>query len=665
MVTIHDKKATTFDTLGLGTLLPSSCVVSEELNGAYELKMEHPYDPDGKWERISEENIIQASTPRGMQPFRIYHVNPCMDSISVNARHIFYDLLDNSCDKISAAETNAGKVIRAIKNKLNYEMLFSFYTDIETETSFSSDRMNPVQLILSTDDGVESFVNVFGGEILRDGFRVTMLKSLGKDNGVAIRYGKNLVGLEVDEDISGVTTRIICNNTYNDVGVFDSPYIDLYAHPKIHTICKHDWTSNLEKEAKAMLASGCDLPKVNIKVNFVELTKTEEYKDYAVLEEVNLGDTVTIVNAKMGFHKKAKVISYEWDSMLDRYGKIELGDFIQTIAASITSGMNSGSTAVSDASNVLTLLNEHIEDKDNPHEVSADQVGAAGGTTLTILDPDGNAMEQRSQLQFTNSTVTDDGEKIVVEGVKGDAGSTTNENLLDNWYFADPINQRGLDSYTGAAAYSIDRWKRTSVGIEVTLNDGYITLTNTAQYSRFEQFFELNTWKHAFAGRTFTVSAYCKGAVGQPVRFALYADNAAVQLAVDTATLTSTDWECISVTFTAKETEPTTNVALLFYPALQAEGGSLDVKAIKMEYGEQQTLAEEINGVWMLTDAPPNKQQELAKCQRYFQRFRTETERKTYCEDFRPTMRETSNGQVVKSTITVDGVTYYTASAEL
>ena len=78
MITIHEKTAKTFDTFGLGALVPSHCVVEEELNGAYELEMKHPYDDGGKWKRIERGRIIYASTPRGKQPFRIYYVKPTM-----------------------------------------------------------------------------------------------------------------------------------------------------------------------------------------------------------------------------------------------------------------------------------------------------------------------------------------------------------------------------------------------------------------------------------------------------------------------------------------------------------------------------------------------------------------------------------------------------------
>ena len=85
MIVIYDKTHTEKE----GGLSPLSCVISEELNGSYELTMEHPYDETGKWKRIAGEKIILADTPKGKQPFRIYNVKPEMEKITVNARHIF------------------------------------------------------------------------------------------------------------------------------------------------------------------------------------------------------------------------------------------------------------------------------------------------------------------------------------------------------------------------------------------------------------------------------------------------------------------------------------------------------------------------------------------------------------------------------------------------
>lgn len=376
MITIHEKTAKTFDTFGLGALVPSHCVVEEELNGAYELELKHPYDDGGKWKRIERGRILYASTPRGMQPFRIYYVKPTMKEIAVNARHIFYDLLDNQCEPISHSGT-AGAALTALQAAFVYPMPFSFDTDISLTGTLTTGRMNPVQALLSDDDEATSFVKGYGGELLRDGFRVSVKAALGQDRGVSIRYGKNLVGLEVTEDESEVKTRIICYGK-NGSATLESPHLGDYIYPKIYTLEDENKTlSEVQAEGQKLLDEGCDIPSINIKADFVALEKTVEYREYAVLEEVFLGDMVTVINTKMGFRKQAKVISYEWDCLLERYNDVELGDFIPTLAASVTSGVKSGSLASSAAvgtAAVMAALQAHLNDTNNPHHVTAAQV---------------------------------------------------------------------------------------------------------------------------------------------------------------------------------------------------------------------------------------------------------------------------------------------------
>ena len=376
MITIHEKTAKTFDTMGLGTLVPGSCIVTEELNGVYELELKHPYDEGGKWKRIERGRILYASTPRGMQPFRIYYVKPSMKEISVNARHIFYDLLDNQCEPISHSGT-ATAALAAMQAAFAYPMPFSFDTDISLTGTLATGRMNPVQALLSDDDETTSFVKGYGGELLRDGFRVSLRAALGQDRGVSIRYGKNLVGLEVTEDESNVKTRIVCYGK-NGSATLDSPHLGDYIYPKIYTLEDENKTlSEVQEEAQKLLDEGCDIPSINIKVDFVALEKTVEYREYAVLEEVFLGDMVTVINTRMGFQKQAKVISYEWDCLLEQYNDVELGDFIPTLAASVTSGVKSGSLASSAAvgtAAVMAALQAHLNDTNNPHHVTAAQV---------------------------------------------------------------------------------------------------------------------------------------------------------------------------------------------------------------------------------------------------------------------------------------------------
>ena len=299
-----------------------------------------------------------------------------MKEISVNARHIFYDLLDNQCEPISHSGT-ATAALAAMQAAFAYPMPFSFDTDISLTGTLTTGRMNPVQALLSDDDETTSFVKGYGGELLRDGFRVSVKAALGQDRGVSIRYGKNLVGLEVTEDESEVKTRIVCYGK-NGSATLDSPHINDYIYPKIHTLTEENKSiSEVQAEAQKLLDGGCDIPSINIKVDFVALEKTVEYREYAVLEEVFLGDMVTVINTRMGFQKQAKVISYEWDCLLEQYNDVELGDFIPTLAASVTSGVKSGSLASSAAvgtAAVMAALQAHLNDTNNPHHVTAAQV---------------------------------------------------------------------------------------------------------------------------------------------------------------------------------------------------------------------------------------------------------------------------------------------------
>lgn len=365
MITIHEKTAKTFGTLGLGALLPASCVVTEELNGAFELEMQHPYDEGRKWRRIERGRILYAPTPTGPQPFRIYNTTPSMDSIKVNARHIFYDLLDNLCGNIVSVGT-AAQAMAAVRAAMAYPMPFSFSTDITKTGRLTASRVNPVQALLSNDENMESFVRAFGGELLRDHFSVAMKESIGADRDVAIRYGKNLSGLEVNEDESDVRTRVLAYGKNDIFTAVDSPHLNDYVYPKILVLEDEsaETTAQLRQKALELFREDeIDLTKVNIKVDFVPLAKTEEYRDFAALEDVRLGDTVTVINEKMGFSKRAKVISYQWDCLRGQYEQVELGDFLGTIVNSITDSEKSYKVAISaslEAKNVINIISGRI-----------------------------------------------------------------------------------------------------------------------------------------------------------------------------------------------------------------------------------------------------------------------------------------------------------------
>lgn len=184
-----------------------------------------------------------------------------------------------------------------------------------------------------------------------------------------------------------------------------------------------------------------------------------------------------------------------------------------------------------------------------------------------------------------------------------------NRNLLDNWYFGAPVNQRGKTTYSGAG-YGIDRWKAEAVTPNVvTVNDGYIELSQNALIS------EILEEPYSLCGKQVTVSAL--------TTTGLYSATATVPSKAELSAITAD--ENIGVKYFAVNGNNTGYVCLQHSKEhatkvmLRAfEGYTVGVIAVKLELGSQQTLAHQENGVWVLNEIP-DYGEELTKCMRYLQ----------------------------------------------
>lgn len=188
----------------------------------------------------------------------------------------------------------------------------------------------------------------------------------------------------------------------------------------------------------------------------------------------------------------------------------------------------------------------------------------------------------------------------------------SNPNLLDNWYFADPINQRGQAEYTGNG-YGIDRWQDRYVGGDGVkeLTDAGIHLKPGFATNGLVQIFE--TFKH-LSGKTVTFSI-----LALSVRGTLRAHIAGYDSSDTYKTLKSDDLSAPGI-LQLTVTLPDMSDYLGFFVRIYNVNAGTDsvIAAVKLELGSQQTLAhQDAAGNWVLNDPPPNKALELAKCQRY------------------------------------------------
>lgn len=182
-------------------------------------------------------------------------------------------------------------------------------------------------------------------------------------------------------------------------------------------------------------------------------------------------------------------------------------------------------------------------------------------------------------------------------------GNVTNPNLLDNWHFANPVNQRGQTEYTGTG-YGIDRWKNNGEGT-VTVGNGCVTVSNVQEFERgLIQSIEPKLYD-TIKGKQVTFSC-------------LLADNTLLY-----CTVTAPDDGHVRFDFTDSFSFYMDGVPEAWgrYVALVIQPGyTLAVTAVKLELGSVQTLAhQEADGGWVLNEIP-DYSRELCKCKRFYER---------------------------------------------
>lgn len=397
MIQVYKPENTDYEHNGDITLFPTACNLDTEINGAWELSMSHPLDSDGRWEYLSEEAVISA--PTFQSDHQLFRVDKCIkseSSIEVTAYPIFFDSADD-CFLLDVRPTSQNG-----QNALNVMTQGSKYSgesDITTGGTAYFVRRNLMDAINGEDS--PTFIQTWGGEILYDNFKVIINERIGGDHGVEIRYGKNMDGLSYTVDMSGVVTRIV-PVAYNgrmmsgNTPWVDSENIDKYAKKYIREVKFEDvklaedasgseedniiicadqtaLDAALRQKCEDMYAAGADLPSVTIEVTMIDLSKTEQYKDFADLVSVGLGDTVHCYNYKLGITTEARVIKLTWDCIRDQAGEMTLGDYEYNYFSNLTSSLQAiqqvigpGNTLIAErVSGVLNAINTQLRYQKN------------------------------------------------------------------------------------------------------------------------------------------------------------------------------------------------------------------------------------------------------------------------------------------------------------
>lgn len=379
---LYAQDATDFFSLGLGPMQNVlEAYVYEERNGVFYLELKMLTD-----KTVKEDQIIRAHAGHLLkdQRFVIKKITDNHNGTSgIYAEHVSYltqGLTLKPETRIS--NLNGRSALVTWKSAILEDNPFSVYSDITTtaSTTWRIDKVNNPRRALGGVEG--SILDIWGGEYRFDNYQISLLKKRGTTAQTVLAYGRNITGFEMVTDIESVYTSIYPFAIYENEGVeeliaidglvVDVENIENYPNRRTLPVNFSDKFEHDEKPKKERLialaeqyitANNVGVPKVSIRVNFLDLSQTADYADYKGLETVNLCDDVRVIYPSLGVDTVAKVTRVKWNVLTDSYDEIEIGEKRLTLGSQ---------------------LNDKIEnlEKDINNQINWSQISADGKNTI-------------------------------------------------------------------------------------------------------------------------------------------------------------------------------------------------------------------------------------------------------------------------------------------
>ena len=400
---LYPPNAADFFTFGIGALTDTiSCEVTEERNGLFECLLKYPITGQ-HYGRIAKECIIKAKPNDTAKPqaFRIYRITkPLNGIVSIYGQHISYDLANIPVMPF-VTESRSPQLI--LNQLLAGDSRFTGWTDYSEAKPFSVTQPKSVRACLGGSEG--SMLSKWHGEFEWDNFTVKFHTHRGVSTGVVIEYGKNLTALEQDEDNSGVYTRLLPYAVFIAEGS-DTETVVTLPEETLPIVSAEmvrektlilDFTDRFDSGTaiteEMLRAAANDYIRDNplgatipaVKVSFEPLWKQPEYA--ALLERVNLCDTVTIRHSALGVSVSAMVVQTVYDCLAERYTSITLGSEKSSMITTISEVQDSVSKVQTTVGRFPKLLQTAIGN------ATSLITGQSGGYVVLHSDENGQPYE--------------------------------------------------------------------------------------------------------------------------------------------------------------------------------------------------------------------------------------------------------------------------------
>jgi len=440
MIKLFSISDTSFSSNGDKTIIPLRTKVHKEDNGSFYLDLETDlsYVDD-----LVEGNIVVAPTPQGEQAFRVGNVQKTKSKLTTKCYHVFYDTKNYLIEDSYVVDKNCNDALDHLNSATSDTSPFTTISDVTTVASYRCVRN-------SLYEAIETILERWGGHLVRDNFNIGIRDTIGQDNGVTVRYKKNIKDISCEENWNNVVTKLmpvgkdgLLLNALDDTAdlyvyseiTYPIPYTKTvsFSQDNISEEDYQDSEGNLDETAytTALLQ---DLQQQA--QNYVEINSVPQinYTLKANLEKItDIGDVVEVIDERLGINLTTNVIAYDYDCILGKYTEIEFGNFKQKLSglvSSITSGANQ---IVQDATdNLQIILGDELQQ-------AQDKIWNALGSSYVIYEGD--------KILVVDSLPKETATNVIMINSGGIAFSSTgiNGNFVTAWTIDGTFNAQAIN----------------------------------------------------------------------------------------------------------------------------------------------------------------------------------------------------------------------------
>ena len=382
MVKVFGANDKQYSTNGDVVLQPTKARVHNKDNGDFYLELVCGIEYN---DYLASNNILVASTPQGEQAFRITDVEKQKNRITVKAWHVFYDSKNYVIEDSYAVDKTCNEALDYFNSATDEESPFTTLSDITNINTYRCVRK-------SLNECIMTILERWGGHLKRDNWNISILNNIGVDNGINIQYKKNLQELTARYDWSNVVTKLLpvgadgllLEDTYVYAPItYNIPYTKVMSFDQSH-ISEDAFTTDgvLDEDAykNALLA---DLQQQATEYVNTYCYPLINYTLKAQPEKVtDIGDTINVIDERIGVNVTTEVISYEYDAIAEKYVSLEFGNFSNTLGDLINTITNSTSTNIDNA--VITISSSLAEALSE----AQDKIWNALGSSYCIYEGD-------------------------------------------------------------------------------------------------------------------------------------------------------------------------------------------------------------------------------------------------------------------------------------